>query len=159
MTLKFWQSPHFQNCNFEKGKCFWSKAPLKRGQVCKKWSSRRADRFGKRWAIFIFPSKMIQRGDHWMIYFLTEWKLQFFNFLLVSHLFSSEYDRPSTQKRFLCISKHIKGLFKYYVTFINIQLTTGMMLYYGKTITLKWKRKDFGGPVKSSRVLGFQNNV
>ena len=61
--------------------------------------------------------------------------------------------------RFLCISKHIKCLFKYYVTNINIQLTTGVMLYYGKTITLKFKRKDFGGIMKSSRVLGFQNNV
>ena len=27
-----------------------------------------ADRYGKRWAIFIFSLKMIQRGDHWMIF-------------------------------------------------------------------------------------------
>ena len=106
-----------------------------------------------------FPWKWSKGGTigWFFLHFLTGWKLQFFNFLLVSHLLSSEYEFP-TQKRFLCISKHIKGLLKYYTNF-DIQLTTGVMLYYGKTITLKWKRKDFGGPMKSSRVLGFQNNV
>ena len=54
MTLIFWQSPHFQNCDFERGKFFYSRVRLKSGQVCKKWSSRCADRSGKRWAIFIF---------------------------------------------------------------------------------------------------------
>ena len=88
-------------------------------------------------------------GD--FLHFCTGWKLKILNFLLVSHLFSSEYDFPTTQKRFLCISKHIKCLFKYYVTNINIQHTTGVMLYYGKTITIKWKRKDLGGPVKSRK--------
>ena len=39
--------------------------PLKSGQVCKKWSSWHTDCYGKRWAIFIFPLKRIQRGDHW----------------------------------------------------------------------------------------------
>ena len=43
--------------------------PLKNNQVCKKWSSWWADRSGKRWAIFIFPLEMIQRGDHWRIFF------------------------------------------------------------------------------------------
>ena len=70
MTLKFWQSPHFQNHDFEKRKTFLSRVPLKSGQVCKKWSSQRADHSGKKWAIFIFPLKMIQRGDHWMIFFI-----------------------------------------------------------------------------------------
>ena len=48
---------------------------LKSCQVCKKWSSQRTDHSGKRWAIFIFPLKMIWRGDHWMNFshFLAWW--------------------------------------------------------------------------------------
>ena len=38
-------------------------------KFAKKWSSRCTDCSGKRWAIYIFPLKMIQRGDHWMIFF------------------------------------------------------------------------------------------
>ena len=51
--------------------------PLKSGQVYKKWSSRRTDRSGKRWVIFIFSLKMIQRGDHWTIFstFFALWNL------------------------------------------------------------------------------------
>ena len=48
MTSKFSKSTHFQNRDFEVGKIFQSRAPLKSGQVCKKLSSRRADRSGKR---------------------------------------------------------------------------------------------------------------
>ena len=51
------------------------------------------------------------------------------------------------------VSKHIKCLFKYYVTNINIQHTTGVILYYGKTITLKGKRKD----VRVSKMYNKQN--
>ena len=70
MTLKFSKSPHFQNRDFEKGKFFSSRAPHKSGQVCKKWSSRCTDRSGKRWTIFIYVLKMMQRGDHWMIFYI-----------------------------------------------------------------------------------------
>ena len=68
MTFKFWKSSHFQNCDFGKGKFLQSRAPLKSGQVCKNWSSGCTACSGKRWAIFIFPLKMIQREDHWMIF-------------------------------------------------------------------------------------------
>ena len=62
MTLKFWLSPHFQICNFDNGNSFKSRAPLKRGQVCKKWSSWRADPSAKRWAIFIFSFENDPKG-------------------------------------------------------------------------------------------------
>ena len=59
---------------------------LKSGQVCKKWLSWCTDHSGKRWAISIFPFKMIQRGDHWMIFsqFRAGWNS---TILLVFYIF------------------------------------------------------------------------
>ena len=45
---------NFQNCDFEKGHVFCWGVRLKSESVCKKCSSERADRSGKRWAFFYF---------------------------------------------------------------------------------------------------------
>ena len=57
MTLKFWQSPHFQNCDYEKGKFFSPDRCSKMVKFAKNdWCT---DCSGKRWANFIFPLYII----------------------------------------------------------------------------------------------------
>ena len=48
---------------------------------------------------FLFCPWKWSKGGTIGWFFLTGWKLQVFNFLLVSHMFSSEYDFLSTQKK------------------------------------------------------------
>ena len=64
-TLKFWQSAHFQNRDFEKGKFF---SPERRSKGAKFAKNDRLDALillAKDEQFLFFPWKMIQRGDHW----------------------------------------------------------------------------------------------
>ena len=55
--------------------------------------------------------------------FLLNITFVFSSFSLVFHWFSSEYDNFTSWNKSFCIPWNIKGLFKYYVSHINIKLT------------------------------------
>ena len=80
----------FSKSWFWGGKIFLVQSAAQKWSSFQKWLSRCTDHSGKRWAISIFPFKMIQRGDHWMIFsqFRAGWNstilLVFFTFFITS---------------------------------------------------------------------------
>ena len=113
MTLKFWQSPHFKNCDFEKEKYVW--VPLKSCQVCKKWLSEHADHSGKRWAIgWFFPI------------FFSGWNLII---LLLFYLFITSSSLTKIILNIcICMHWHILAPFIYYISKFYVQLIPSLLL-------------------------------
>ena len=83
--------------------------------------------------IFILNLKIIQRGDHWMIFFAFFCLMKphiFSSLLLLCYMLSSEYEYSTSWNKFICVTGHCLALFKYYISNINIRPTLLVLLLF-----------------------------
>ena len=123
MTLKFWQSPHFQNRDFEKGKNF---SPERRSKVVKFAKNDRLEALillARDEPYLFFPCKWSKGGTTGWVFliFSLDESLQFCPFLKLFLTSSPLTTIIEALEIVVFVYRHILAPFMYFISQFNIQ--------------------------------------